>query len=162
MICITVTPTSRTLAKADLLNAARQGDIVELCLDHFRKEPDVKELISAIDKPVIISCRRQQDGGQWQGTEEERLMLLRQAIVDGVEYVDLEMDIAERIPRYGPTKRIISYHTFRVTPDNLEELHERMCSLDADVVKLATMANHPSKMSNGAIESYFIIFKWFV
>ena len=83
MLCITVTPTSRTLAKVDLLNAAGQGDIVELCLDHLVKEPDFKELLSVTDKPVIISCRRPQEGGKWGGTDEERIMLLRQAIVAG-------------------------------------------------------------------------------
>src|SRR5262245_30090645 len=104
MICITVTPTSRTLAKADLLNAARHGDIIELCLDHFHKEPDVKDLITAVDKPMIVSCRRQQDGGKWQGTEEERLLLLRQAIVAGPAYIELDLDVAPNVPRFGKTQ----------------------------------------------------------
>ena len=70
-------------------------------------------------------------------------MLLREAIADGVEYVDLEDDIAGKIPRFGKTKRIISYHSFRKTPDNLGELHARLKALDADIVKIATMANQP-------------------
>src|SRR5262245_57212367 len=101
MICITVAPQSRTLAKADLLNASRMGDIVELCLDSFVKDPDVKDLIEGIPKPILVSCRRPQDGGEWRGTEEERLMMLRQAIVAGPAYVELDLDIAGRIPRYG-------------------------------------------------------------
>jgi 3-dehydroquinate dehydratase/shikimate dehydrogenase len=63
---------------------------------------------------------------------------LREAIVNGVEYVDLEDDIAGKIPRYGKTKRIVSHHSFRNTPDNLRELHARMKSLDADIVKIGT------------------------
>ena len=70
-------------------------------------------------------------------------MLLRAAIADGVEYVDLEADIADDIPRYGKTKRIVSLHNFRETPENLEEIHARLASLDADIVKIATMANDP-------------------
>ncbi|MEZ5939860.1 MAG: type I 3-dehydroquinate dehydratase [Planctomycetaceae bacterium] len=135
MICITVTPTSRTLAKADLLNAARQGDIVELCLDHFRKEPDVKELISAIDKPVIISCRRQQDGGQWQGTEEERLMLLRQAIVAGPAYVELDLDIAPNVPRFGNTQRVISFTRLDEPETDIDQVFYEASNAKADVVK---------------------------
>ena len=69
--------------------------------------------------------------------------MLREAIANGVEYVDLEEDIAGQIPRFGKTKRIISYHNFRKTPDNLRELHARLKSLDADIVKIATMANQP-------------------
>ena len=49
MICITVTPTSRTLAPADLLNASRRCDLIELCLDHFIAEPNVGELIKMVD-----------------------------------------------------------------------------------------------------------------
>lgn len=68
-------------------------------------------------------------------------MLLRSSIAAGVEYVDIEADIASQIPRYGNTKRIISYHDFSGTPDNLEDLHAAMVEEDADIVKIATMAN---------------------
>ena len=54
-------------------------------------------------------------------------MLLRTAIAEGVEYVDLEDDVAAAIPRFGKTKRIVSLHDFRKTPDNLEEIHRRLC-----------------------------------
>ena len=70
-------------------------------------------------------------------------MLLRTAIAEGVEYVDLEEDIAGSIPRFGKTKRIISYHDFRKTPDDLDEIHARLAALDADIVKIATMGNQP-------------------
>ena len=71
-------------------------------------------------------------------------MLLRTAIVEGVEYIDLEGDVAGGIPRFGKTKRVISYHNFRKTPDDLAAIHAQLCSVDADVVKLATMANQPN------------------
>ncbi len=135
MICITVTPTSRTLAKVDMLNAARNGDIVELCLDHFSKEPDVKDLITCIDKPVIVSCRRQQDGGQWQGTEEERLLLLRQAIVAGPAYIELDLDIANNVPRFGETKRVISFTRLDRPETNIDRIFDEASSAKADVVK---------------------------
>ena len=70
-------------------------------------------------------------------------MLLRTAVADGADYVDIEMDIAGNIPRYGNTQRIISYHNFDETPDDLEEIHHGMCKLDPDIIKIATMANNP-------------------
>ena len=70
MICITVTPTSRTLAPADLLNASRRCDLIELCLDHFIAEPNVGDLLRIVDKPILVSCRSVRDGGQWKGTEQ--------------------------------------------------------------------------------------------
>lgn len=136
MICISVTPTSRTLAPADLLNASRQGDLIELCLDHFLKEPNVGELIRMVDKPVLVSCRRPRDGGQWEGTEEERLQLLRNAIVAGPAYVELDLDIAHQIPRFGSTKRVISYTSLSRPLGNIDEIFEQCWKARADVVKV--------------------------
>ena len=50
-------------------------------------------------------------------------MLLRTAIAEGVEYIDLEGDVAGGIPRFGKTKRVVSYHNFRKTPDDLAAIH---------------------------------------
>ena len=55
----------------------------------------------------------------------------------------MEEDVAASVPRFGRTKRIISFHDFRKTPDNLEDIHRRCCGLDPDIVKICTMANHP-------------------
>ena len=135
MICVTVTPTSRTLAKADLLNAAGRGDIIELCLDHFRKEPDVKDLISAVDKPVIVSCRRKEDGGNWTGSEEDRLMRLRQAIVAGPAYIELDLDIAPKVPRFGDVKRVISFTRMDEPETEIDNVFYEASNANADVVK---------------------------
>ncbi len=117
--------------------------LVELRVDYIRGEVSLKRLLAERPGPVIVTCRREQEGGKWAGTEEQRLLLLRTAIAEGVEYVDLEEDAASRIPRYGKTKRIVSFHDFRKTPDDLEAIHRRLCNLDADIVKLATTANSP-------------------
>jgi len=137
MICITVTPSSRTLAKADLLNAARQGDIVELCLDHFVNEPDVKDLITAVDKPMIVSCRGPKDGGKWSGTEDERLRLLREAIVAGPAYVELDLETAPKIPRFGKTKRVISFTRLDRPEPDLDGVFDSAAAAHADVIKFA-------------------------
>src|SRR5262249_800722 len=84
------------------------------------------------------------DGGRFPGTEEERLMLLRQAIVAGFDWVDLEKDVAKSVPRFGKVKRIVSFHDMRGTPDNLEEIYKEMCGLDPDVVKVVVTAGQPS------------------
>ena len=88
MICISIAQESRRFALADMVNAARQCDLVELRLDRFGKAPDVGELLAAKPKPVIVSCRRPQDGGQWNGSEEERLTILRQCVVKKADYVE--------------------------------------------------------------------------
>ena len=47
------------------------------------------------------------------------------------------------VPRYGNTQRIISYHNFEETPDNLPQIHKKLQKLDPDIIKIATMANNP-------------------
>ena len=50
---------------------------------------------------MIATFRRAADGGRWSGSEEERQMLIRQAVVAGFDYIDLEADVADHIPRFG-------------------------------------------------------------
>lgn len=140
MLCVSVVPESRRLAKVDLLNASMQGDIVEFCLDHLLRTPDVKELISGFEKPIIFSCRRPEQGGCWKGTEEERLKLLREAIVAEPTYVELELDIAADIPRFGKTKRIISIHGQGWSLKQWESAYNEAVNKNADVVKCSTSA----------------------
>jgi 3-dehydroquinate dehydratase / shikimate dehydrogenase len=137
MICISVTPASRTFAKVDLLNAARQCDLVELCLDRLIKEPDVKDLIEGIDKPILVSCRRREEGGQFEGTDEQRMAILRQAIVAGPDYIELDYQSAQAIPRFGDTKRVISYASMGrpFNQADIDEIFTEAKQLNADVVK---------------------------
>jgi len=119
------------------------AQLVELRLDYIKGDINLKRLLSERPGPVIVTCRRVADGGKYEGGEEQRLMLLRTAIAEKVEYVDLEEDVAKIIPRFGTTKRIVSVHDFRKTPTRLHEIHQRLAVLDPDVVKICTMANHP-------------------
>lgn len=136
MICISVTPSSRTLAPADLLNASRKADLIELCLDNFIKTPDVGDLVKLCSKPILISCRPKKDGGQFTGTEDQRLNLIRQAIVAGPAYVELDLDIADKVPRFGETKRVISFTSLNRPISNIDEIFERCWKAKADVVKV--------------------------
>lgn len=146
MICVAIGRSRHKHIMAEHQHLAEQGaKMVELRLDYVAGRVNVKRLLG--DRPancqVIITCRRKEDGGKWAGTEDARLLLLREAIAEGVDYVDLEEDVAGQVPRFGKTKRIVSYHNFRKTPEDLRELHSRMAGLDPDVIKIAAMANDP-------------------
>ncbi len=144
MICVCIGRGRHKHMMAEHTHLVEQGaKLVELRLDYISGEVNLKRLLENRPGPVLISCRRPADGGKWSGSEAERLVLLRSAIAEGVDYIDLEDDVAGSIPRYGNTKRVISYHDFTKTPDNLGEIHARLASKEADIVKMATMANHP-------------------
>ncbi len=144
MICVTLGRTRHKMMIAEHQNLAERGaELVELRVDWIPRGLRLDRLIKNRPTPVIVTCRRPDDGGRFSDTEEKRLTILREAIMAGVEYVDLEADIAKSIPRYGKTKRIVSHHDFEKTPDDLEEIHEQLCECDPDIVKIVTMADSP-------------------
>lgn len=142
MLCVTIARTRHRHTIAEHQQVAELGaKLVELRLDYIGRSIDLTRLLKNRPTAVVLTCRRKEDGGRWERTEEERLMLLRSAIAMGVEYVDLEEDVAAKIPRYGKTKRIVSLHNFEGTPEDLQSLHSGLAKLDADIVKIAAQAN---------------------
>lgn len=145
MICVTVARGRHRMVQSEHEYLAENNvPLAELRVDYVTRDVDLSRLLTDRPTPVIITCRRPQDGGRWRYTEEKRLMLLRTAISMQADYVDLEWDIASKIPRFGKTKRIVSYHNFQETPSNLSRIWEKMKALDPDIIKIATMANSPN------------------
>jgi 3-dehydroquinate dehydratase / shikimate dehydrogenase len=145
-ICVVVGRTRHKMVQIEVQEAARRGArLIELRLDFLAKAPDFKRLLEHKACPVVATVRRPDDGGRWPGTEEARLTLLRQAIVGGFDWVDLETDVADSVRRFGKVKRIVSYHNLREVPKDLEEIHARMCDQDADVVKIAVRVQQPAE-----------------
>lgn len=143
MICVSIGRGRHRMMIAEHKHLAESGAaLVELRVDYIRRAVSLQRLLENRACPVVIACRRSTDGGKWRGTEKDRVMLLRSAIAEGADYVDIEEDVASQIPRYGKTKRIISFHDFHETPQNLEAIRDRMLKLDPDIIKIATMANH--------------------
>ena len=148
MICVTIGRGRHKMLIAEHQHLAENGArLVELRLDFIRRAVDLNRILGDRPGPVVATCRRPQDGGKWRDSEAHRITVLRSAIAAGVEYVDLEEDIAGNIPRYGNTKRIISYHNLTETPANIGEIKERMKQLDPDIIKIATLANNTGDMT---------------
>lgn len=142
MICVTIgRGRHSSLAEEWKAAAAAGAKLVELRVDCLRREPDLKRILAERPTPLIFTLRRGADGGLFRGGEDKRQQLLREAIALGVDYVDLEMDIATKIRRYGKTKRIVSYHNLKGTPAEIPDIAEQCDEMDADVVKIATQAS---------------------
>jgi 3-dehydroquinate dehydratase/shikimate dehydrogenase len=122
--------------------AAKAGvELVELRIDCLRREPDLKRILNDRPTPLVFTVRRGADGGMWRGQEEKRQQVLREAIALGVDYIDLESDIADKVRRFGKTKRIVSYHNLKSTPAELAEVADQCSTCDPDVVKVAATAH---------------------
>src|ERR1041385_6230155 len=120
VICAVIGRTRHRMVQMEIQEAGRRGaKLIELRLDFLAKAPDFKRLLDKRPCPMIATFRRPEDGGRWNGSEEQRLILMRQAVVAGFDYLDVEADIADQITRFGKVKRIVSYHNLREVPENL-------------------------------------------
>jgi hypothetical protein len=104
MICVSIAQQSRRLTPVDMLKAGPQCDLLEVRLDRFEKAANVAEVLAHKPRPVIMACRRGEDGGDWLGHEQERLALLRQCVVGKADYVEVELDVADQV---RPFRRVL-------------------------------------------------------
>lgn len=135
-LCETVTGHSM----AELL-AARQsataGDMVELRLDGVR-DLDVAEALHGRRRPAIVTVRPVWEGGRFDGSEDDRRMLLGRALDLGAEFIDVEWQagFTDLIAR-APDRVIVSSHDFNGIPTDLEARVLAMRRTGAAVVKIA-------------------------
>ena len=146
MICISIAQKSRRFALVDLFNAGPQCDLIEVRLDCFEQAPNVAELLQHKRKPLILTCRRAEDGGEWSGQEQERQALLRQCVVSKADYVEIELEIADQIRPFPPSKRVISYTNLFEVPNNLNEIYQQALTKNPDVIKLVVPARSPEEV----------------
>jgi len=148
MICIPIIANNLVDALHDMTEASKVADIVELRIDYI-KNVDLKRLLEKRTKPVIVTNRPVREGGKFDGSEEERIALLKLAVQLQADYVDVEhdsiqhlcRDTALRVPT-SKAKLIVSYHNFRETPDDLTGIYKRLSQSGADIVKIVTHANN--------------------
>jgi 3-dehydroquinate dehydratase/shikimate dehydrogenase len=143
-ICTIIARTRHKMVTLELEEAVKQGaKFLELRLDYIAKAVDYRRLAPAKKCAWLGTFRRAVDGGRYGGGESERQMFIRQMIVSGMfEWIDIETDIANSIRRFGSVKRIVSYHNLNETPENLEEIYEKMTQQDADILKVVTTAQN--------------------
>ncbi len=123
-------------------------DGVEVRLDYFEHidEEALKSFIKGYEKPVMLTVRRNDQGGRFSGTEMERLDRLEALCKLGPAYVDLEYDVPVEYRKrlfetYPNISFISSYHDFSNTPDDLEEVFRKVKTPNAHFYKIAVTAN---------------------
>jgi 3-dehydroquinate dehydratase / shikimate dehydrogenase len=144
MICIPIVGASMPKALEQITSAEKIADIIELRLDLI-DSPDLKVLLNALSKPVIVTNRSKLDGGQFRGRENERLQALRDALATGANYVDIEVSTPREflqpfLEDHDSSRIILSYHDFSHTPEDLNPLYETMSALPGGVIKIVTYA----------------------
>ncbi|MGD0275775.1 MAG: type I 3-dehydroquinate dehydratase [Syntrophales bacterium] len=150
MICIPVTANNMKEAKDRLARALPLADLVELRIDFIYK-PSLERLLKNRAGKFIVTNRRQEEGGAFQGSERERIKCLMEAVALGAGYVDIEATTDEallgelfaRVEKFGcRTKIIVSHHDLSRTPPvhKLRKIWAHCCSMGGDLVKIITTA----------------------
>ena len=115
---------------------------------------DTKALLLLLDElheqtglPIIATNRCQREGGRWDGSEEDRVELLRSALtkVDAVD-VELSAPLRNRVTDAASSMHktlIISSHDFKTTPPArvMTATLEQAIAAGADIAKLAVTPN---------------------
>ena len=126
------------------LRAARdsvtRADMVELRLDGVQ-DIDVAGALAGRTRPAIVTCRPAWEGGRFDGSEERRQSILREALDRGADYVDVEWraGFADLIAR-DPRRVVLSSHDFQRVPDDLAARATAMRQTRAGTIKIAIPA----------------------
>lgn len=155
MICLSLTGQTRDEWTEQIRTNREWIDVVELRVDLLKPaERGVEELTrwwknTKGSLPAIVTVRRTDDLGAWEGDEAQRLRLLTR-LEDSIqpEYIDLELDrrgiadwdnLAATASLRGGTV-IRSHHEPRQTPNDLPGLIARLAAQGNEIPKLAVTA----------------------
>ena len=138
-------------ARAEASGAA----IIELRIDLLEPEErsieKVKEFLTSLNMPVLITNRRREEGGSFTGTEDERIEILRSIMAtDMVDAVDIEFLADGRDEIIEEAKKhhipvILSFHDFSGMPAPAEilELIDAMYNAGGSIAKIAVTPGTP-------------------
>lgn len=142
-LCLSLMPESQKELNSRLDNSV-DADLIEIRIDKI-KRLSYKEIFTRTKKPLVIALRGISEGGEWKGSNGDRLKLMQAAAKAGVAYVDIALDHAEallpKLKLSDKTRVILSHHTDLTTLDALKEKLDEMAEIPAAVYKLVFKAN---------------------
>src|SRR5687768_8413140 len=140
-ICVAIRESTTAAAVASVVRASKWADLIEIRADYIR-DLDFRELLRNKPCPVIFTLRAPHEGGEYSGTEGERIRIIIQASHENADYVDVEFSsnwklVLDTVPKQ---KVILSYHDFHKTPAHLEAKLDLMAATGAGILKIVTRA----------------------
>jgi 3-dehydroquinate dehydratase type I len=152
VLCIPICAQTTEAAVVQMEQAYPLADCLELRIDQIR-DCNLEQLMQRRQpgKRILVTNRREDEGGGFPGSERERIALLQEAVALGADLVDIEArtekpllrELKAEIEKQGSrTQLIISSHDLKATP-SASALQKRFaaCSMiGADIVKICTYA----------------------
>jgi 3-dehydroquinate dehydratase / shikimate dehydrogenase len=145
LVCATVTaPTMSDLRRGR--DAVAGADLIELRLDTV-SDPDVAGALSGRRLPVLITCRPSWEGGEFDGSEEERKRILESAAAFGAEFIDVEWRAGfhDLVAARAGRGIVVSAHEFEGVPTDVSARIDALRMTGAEVVKVAVT---PARLSD--------------
>ena len=146
-ICATVVGKNVEAIRRARAAVEADADLVELRVDSMDR-PDPAGALEGRRKPAIVTCRPVREGGMFDGAEEERLRILRDAHAHGAEFIDVEWDADVRPLLDARRGRgvVVSRHVFGGTPPDAPAMLEQLRGAGGEVAKLAVMTERVSDL----------------
>lgn len=157
MLCLTLTGSTLEENRALVERNRKWISLAELRLDflHPSEQKIASSFPSTVDIPIILTLRREIDGGKCHLSEKQRLQLLYETSKGDFAYVDIEEDVKksdlkfkdplfeqkvdlEANLRTRGVRIIRSYHDFECVPADLYGKIARLAS-KGDIAKVAVM-----------------------
>lgn len=136
-------------ALKSLNHFTKSRELVEVRINNL-KNLNLSRLLSLPRPEIILTYQWKSNADNFNRSFEKYYTLLQNAVNHGVEYIDVEMSIWEKITKRFRLEKInipeliCSYHNYKKTPKNLHSIYEKMRRLNPDIIKIATKANNIS------------------
>ena len=154
LLAVPITAANTDSARRQIKSAqAARADILEFRLDHMANA-DWRTLLAEVSLPVIATLRPKDQGGKFNGSEDQRLNLLAEIAKARPAFIDFEWPHFESNSRTrqlissltsdsldaDKPALILSLHDFQGVPLDLNEIVAQMSSAPAAIVKVVCMA----------------------
>ena len=128
-------------------------DLAELRVDHLEDAEKIAagRLPGRAGLPVILTVRRERDGGRFQGSEADRIALLQRLAGEGFRFVDIEEDLQapglEAQIRGSGARIVRSLHDFVGVPAGLARRVSRLARRSDEIPKAAVTPSSSAQLA---------------
>ncbi|PYS70774.1 MAG: shikimate dehydrogenase [Acidobacteria bacterium] len=149
-VCVPLNERSFSALTAAANSARGVADIVEFRLDGLDEDElsntKINDLVRAIQKPVILTYRPEEQGGYRSLTIQERMSFWQENFKSDAAFFDLELDLVKKLVNLDAENQpdwsrvICSHHDFKGPVPNLERIYEELAFTPARILKIAVTA----------------------
>jgi 3-dehydroquinate dehydratase/shikimate dehydrogenase len=150
-ICVAITGATHEEMIEKATEVLKEINFIEFRLDYLSRPlaalPRLKQfLLDNTAATAIATCRCEENGGKFHGSNNAALEVLLKAAESGFQIVDIELESIEKLPkntlahlREAGGAVIISWHDFHATKD-LDGIYKRILPFQPDFIKIVPTA----------------------